>query len=142
MSVVTARHTFSVKAQGESLGEKEEMEMTITIHRPVLKTRLALWLGLAAILVVAAIALLQNDNGEAIERRAPASATSAPTATPAEYWSRLQSVQDNYLPPAVTAVTPWTRLQAVQDHHLSPAATAAPAGERTATIGDRVNQPR
>jgi hypothetical protein len=116
--------------------------MTITIHRPVLKSRLALWLGLAAILVVAAIAFLQNDNSEVNDLRAPAASTSATTATLADPWSRLQLVQDNYLPPAISAVTPWTRLQAVQDNYLPTETITAPAGDRIATSGDRLNQPR
>ncbi len=104
--------------------------MTITINRPVLKPRLAVGLGLAAILVVAAFAFFQNTQTDAADVEAFIPSAPAVTSAPAGFWMRLQSLQDNYLPPTVTAAPAdhWARLQALQDNYLLPAVSATPAG--------------
>lgn len=119
--------------------------MTITIRRPELKPRLAVSLGLAAILVAAAFASFQNAESDTADVETFIPSAPAVTSAPADFWMRLQLVQDNYLPPTVTAAPadPWSRLQSLQDNYLPPT-TKATAAEPNPNIlsDDRTRAPR
>ncbi|MDP9494016.1 MAG: hypothetical protein M3P87_02150 [Actinomycetota bacterium] len=119
--------------------------MTITINRPVLKPRLAVGLGLAAILVGAAFAVFQNTQSDVAEVEAFVPSAPAVSAAPAEFWSRLQSLQDNYLAPAVSPEPAefWSRLQSLQDNYLPPIVKASAAEPPpNMPTDDRTNRPR
>ena len=109
--------------------------MTITIHRPVRRPRLAIAVGLAAILVVAAFAIFQSTDTEAADTGAFVASEPVVSSATDRQMLRLQSLQDNYLAPTVTSAAAWMRLQSLQDNYLP--AIPAPAESQT-----RTNQPR
>ena len=113
--------------------EKEDKEMTITIHQPVRRTRLAISLGLAAILLVAAFAISQNTDTEI---GAPVALTPVESSETQQFIVRLQSLQDNYLPPTATSASAWVRIQSLQDNYLPPAVTTASAWMRLESLQD------
>ena len=118
--------------------------MTLTIRRQGWLQRLAISLGLAAILAIAAFAAFQNTSSEPAEAPAANSPAAIAATEPAGYWQTLQSLQDNHLPPTMASQPAgyWQTLQSLQDNHLPPTATSQTELDPTGSSDKRTNEPR
>ena len=119
--------------------------MTITIHRPIWLQRPAIWFGLAAILVTMTLAVLQDGKTDPADSRTANMPVGIVAVESTTYWKTLQSVQDNFLPPAETSGSAayWKTLQLVQDDYLPPTVASGSAELEPNGLGDnRTNGPR
>ena len=117
--------------------------MTLTIHRQGWLQRLAISLGLAAILASRICAIQNTSTEPAAAPAADLPAVIAATES-AGYWETLQSLQDNHLPPTMASQPAgyWQTLQSLQDNHLPPTATSRTELDPTGSSDNRTNEPR
>jgi hypothetical protein len=99
--------------------------MTISIPQTIRQQRFAVFLGLAALLGAVAFAIFQDAETQPVEVGTANVPAIVVTFDSANYWERLRSVQDGYLPPVVTRASAARKaFLDVQDDYLPP--TGAP----------------
>jgi hypothetical protein len=118
--------------------------MTLTIQRQGRLQRLAIALGFAAILTMAALAAIQNTKTDPVDALVPKVSVDTVTPRSGAQQKAFEGIQDDYLPPIVTPESAARKaFLAVQDDYLPPILSPAIAElDPTGSSDNRTNGPR